>query len=89
MAFAAFLGHFLLGTAPLLVLYAFFVARKSFIVLLTLASSFYWLTVLLFISALFKGGKDRSQRLVAFLFYRLTRIGSMGILKQDGWFGPE
>ncbi|GMH37823.1 hypothetical protein BSKO_05696 [Bryopsis sp. KO-2023] len=55
MGFVAFFGHFLVGTGPLLALYAFFVARKSFVVLLTLASSFFWLTVLLFISVLFRG----------------------------------
>lgn len=75
MGFVAFMGHFLLGTSPLLVLYTFFVARKSFIVLLTIASSFFWLTVLLLISALFKG-KNPGQTSVLFTGSSITLVKS-------------
>ena len=50
-----FLGPFLLGVGPLIVIFCLFIARKSFVVLLSLASAFYWLTILLALASLFAG----------------------------------
>lgn len=55
MGLLSLVGHFLVGVGPSLVFYIFFIARRSFVVLVTLASAFYYLSVLLVISALFRG----------------------------------
>jgi len=54
MSFIGFLGPFLLGTGPLISIFCLLIARKSFAVLLSLDSAFYWLTVLLGTSAVLK-----------------------------------
>ena len=55
MGLLSLVGHFLIGVGPSVVFYIFFIARRSFVVLVTLASAFYYVTVLLVISALFRG----------------------------------
>mmetsp|Transcript_9328 Transcript_9328/g.16507 ORF Transcript_9328/g.16507 Transcript_9328/m.16507 type:complete len:287 (+) Transcript_9328:67-927(+) len=51
----SFFAFFTLGMGPGLVFFGFFIAPKSFLVLLTLTSAFFWLLSLLLISAIFKG----------------------------------
>lgn len=55
MAAGPVFAHLFLSVGPAAVFYCLFIARKSFLVLLTLFSAFYWLTVLLFTSAIFRG----------------------------------
>mmetsp|Transcript_23156 Transcript_23156/g.64323 ORF Transcript_23156/g.64323 Transcript_23156/m.64323 type:complete len:267 (-) Transcript_23156:144-944(-) len=54
MGFAYWFGSLLLGLGPGLVIYARFVGRKSFLVLLSLASSFFWLLSLFAIASVFR-----------------------------------
>lgn len=54
MGAASFFGHALLGLGPGLAFFLVVLAPKSFVVLLTLASAFLWLTVLLLVSAVLR-----------------------------------
>lgn len=54
MSFVSFLGPCLIGVGPLFVIFVLFIARKSFLVLLTLASVFYWLIFLLILASIFR-----------------------------------
>jgi anterior pharynx defective protein 1 len=55
MAATAFFGHFFLGIGPGIAFFLAIIAPKSFVVLLSFFSAFYWLLVLLVTSALFRG----------------------------------
>ncbi|KAK9864495.1 hypothetical protein WJX84_009912 [Apatococcus fuscideae] len=55
MGLESFCGLCLIAAGPAAVVYVAVIARKSFLVLLTLASAFYWLVVLMVISALVRG----------------------------------
>lgn len=55
MSAISFFGYLFLGVGPGVVFYFFFIATKSFLVLLSLFSAFYWLVILLLISAIYKG----------------------------------
>lgn len=54
MSFVSFLGPCLIGVGPLFVIFVLFIARKSFLVLLTLASVCYWLVFLLILASIFR-----------------------------------
>ncbi|KAK9815371.1 hypothetical protein WJX72_002392 [[Myrmecia] bisecta] len=83
MAANAFFGYLLLAGGPPVVLFCAFVARKSFLVLLTLASAFIWLVSLLIIAALFRGfvplspsaGPFAALLVVAVLIQECVRYG--------------
>lgn len=55
MAAAAFFGHALLGLGPGAAFFCVIIAPKSFVVLLSLFSAFFWLVALLLTSALLRG----------------------------------
>lgn len=55
MAATAFFGHFFLGIGPGIAFFLAVIAPKSFVVLLSFFSAFYWLLVLLLTSAIFRG----------------------------------
>eukprot|EP01025_Chloroclados_australasicus_P039628 TRINITY_DN4111_c0_g1_i1.p1 TRINITY_DN4111_c0_g1~~TRINITY_DN4111_c0_g1_i1.p1 ORF type:complete len:241 (-),score=10.73 TRINITY_DN4111_c0_g1_i1:267-989(-) len=55
MAFIGFLGNFLVGCGPPAVFFIAFIYPTSLLVLLALASAFYWLLILFIISAIFRG----------------------------------
>lgn len=55
MAATAFFGHFFLGIGPGIAFFLAVIAPKSFVVLLSFFSAFYWLLVLLLTSAVFRG----------------------------------
>eukprot|EP00884_Botryococcus_braunii_P013529 jgi/Botrbrau1/22177/Bobra.168_1s0009.1 len=55
MSVLLFLGYALIAGGPIIIVFSAFIARKSFLVLLTLGSMFLWLTGLLVISLLLRG----------------------------------
>ncbi|CAD7697910.1 unnamed protein product [Ostreobium quekettii] len=55
MGFVSLLGHFLVGVGPPLVFFVLFISRRSFVVLVTLASAFYYLVVFLLTASLLRG----------------------------------
>lgn len=75
MSFVSFFGPFLLGTGPLIVIFCLTIARKSFVVLLTLASAFYWLLILLIISVLFRAFTPLSDDLLSLSLALLVSVG--------------
>lgn len=61
MASAVTFGYFLLGLGPGLAFFLVFIFPKSFLVLLTFTSAFYWLVVLLLTACIFRGFLPVSQ----------------------------
>uniref|UniRef100_A0A061RC53 Gamma-secretase subunit aph1-like n=1 Tax=Tetraselmis sp. GSL018 TaxID=582737 RepID=A0A061RC53_9CHLO len=55
MGFAYWFGSLLIGVGPGIAIYSSFVGRKSFLVLLSLASAFYWLLSLFLVACIFRG----------------------------------
>mmetsp|Transcript_648 Transcript_648/g.789 ORF Transcript_648/g.789 Transcript_648/m.789 type:complete len:89 (+) Transcript_648:59-325(+) len=55
MALSAFLGPLLIGLGPGTVFFTTFIAKKSFLVLLSFFSCFIYFIALLLISSIFKG----------------------------------
>ena len=55
MAAAFFFGILFLAFGPGAAVWFLLIARKSFLLLLSLFSAFYWLSVLLVISGIFRG----------------------------------
>jgi hypothetical protein len=57
MAAIDFFGYLFLALGPAAAFYGVFIAPKSFVVLLSIFSAFFWLVVLLLTSAVFRGGQ--------------------------------
>jgi len=66
MGATAFLGFLLLAAGPPLVIWCTIIARKSFLVLLALASAFYWLVTLILISIPFSVFEPLPQNAAAY-----------------------
>lgn len=89
MGALSFFGHLLLGFGPIIIVFLFCIARKSLLVLLCLASAFYWLVTLFVISCLFRGFEPLSASVGPYLGLTIVAVlaqeaARLGVVKFHG-----
>eukprot|EP00899_Mesostigma_viride_P018990 jgi/Mesvir1/27092/Mv20777-RA.1 len=85
MGVLAFVAYLSIGMGPGIALYLTIVARRSFLILVTLASAFFWLLSLMFLALIFKAFLPRSPEVGVYAALLITAVFVQEAIRLASW----